>query len=68
MSVNNNISNNKNNNTSANPFSKASNYEAIPDHFCNICNRKYNEDAYSRHLTGCEKRNKINQIKNKGKK
>lgn len=35
--------------------------------FCNMCNRKYNENAYSKHLPTCERRAKESQIKNKPK-
>jgi hypothetical protein len=34
---------------------------------CSMCNRKYNESAYSKHLPTCEKRTKEANIKSKGK-
>ena len=32
---------------------------------CKFCNRKYNEEAYNKHLAGCERRFKDAQLKNK---
>ena len=32
---------------------------------CKFCNRKYNEEAYNKHLAGCERRYKDAQLKNK---
>jgi len=34
---------------------------------CNICNRRYNEDAYKKHLNFCQKRSKDNEMKAKNK-
>jgi hypothetical protein len=34
---------------------------------CQYCNRKYNEQAYNKHLEGCKRRFHEAQIKNKGK-
>ena len=34
---------------------------------CQFCNRRYNEQAYNKHLPGCERRFKEAQIKNKNK-
>jgi hypothetical protein len=34
---------------------------------CNMCNRKYNEQAYIRHLPTCERRMKDAEMKNKPK-
>jgi hypothetical protein len=33
---------------------------------CDLCNRKYNQNAYDKHLTHCEKKNKEAMFKNKG--
>jgi len=33
--------------------------------FCNLCERKYNEDAYKKHLNHCEKKNRENKMKGK---
>ena len=33
---------------------------------CDLCNRKYNQNAYDKHLTHCEKKNKQSIFKNKG--
>lgn len=33
---------------------------------CNMCNRKYNENAYSKHLPTCERRTKEAQFKKGG--
>jgi hypothetical protein len=33
---------------------------------CDMCNRKYNQNAYDKHLPHCEKKNKENMFKNKG--
>lgn len=41
-------------------------YEAYDDRtHCNLCNRKYNETAYDKHLPMCERKNKENAIKAK---
>ena len=32
---------------------------------CKFCNRRYNDEAYAKHLPGCERRYKEAQIKNK---
>jgi len=32
---------------------------------CNLCNRKYNEDVYKKHLTHCEKKDRENKMKGK---
>jgi hypothetical protein len=34
---------------------------------CNMCNRRYNEQAYSKHLPTCERRTKEAQMKGKVK-
>lgn len=34
---------------------------------CNFCNRKYNEQAYYKHISGCERRAKEAMMKNKFK-
>jgi hypothetical protein len=34
---------------------------------CNMCNRRYNENAYSKHLPTCERRTKEAAMKNKNK-
>ena len=34
---------------------------------CNMCNRRYNENAYSKHLPTCERRTKEAAMKSKGK-
>jgi len=34
---------------------------------CNICNRRYNEEAYKKHLNFCQKKSKDNEMKVKGK-
>jgi hypothetical protein len=34
---------------------------------CELCNRKYNEKAFDKHLPTCERRAKEAQFKNKGK-
>jgi len=33
--------------------------------FCNLCERRYNEDAYKKHLNHCEKKNQENKMKGK---
>ena len=33
---------------------------------CDLCTRKYNQNAYDKHLTHCEKKNKEQMFKNKG--
>ena len=33
--------------------------------YCNMCTRKYNENAYSKHLPTCERRTKEAMLKNK---
>ena len=40
---------------------------AISDDFtlCKFCNRRYNDEAYNKHLPGCERRYKEAQIRNK---
>lgn len=40
---------------------------AITDDYthCNMCNRKYNEQAYMKHLPTCERRTKEAMMKNK---
>ena len=69
---NNNNNNNKNNNNFVSLANKYSNYKpsVISDSYipCKFCNRKYNEEAYNKHLNGCEKRYKDAQLKNKFKK
>ena len=34
---------------------------------CNMCSRRYNEQAYSKHLPTCERRTKEAQMKSKAK-
>ena len=34
---------------------------------CDLCNRRYNENAFDKHLSTCERRAKEVQFKNKGK-
>jgi hypothetical protein len=34
---------------------------------CDMCNRRYNEGAYEKHLPTCERKAKESQFKNKGK-
>jgi hypothetical protein len=40
-----------------------SNYDDLT--FCNSCGRKYNEDAYNKHLNHCEKKDRENKMKGK---
>ena len=34
---------------------------------CKFCNRRYNDEAYNKHLPGCERRFKEAQLKAKNK-
>ena len=40
---------------------------AIADDYtlCKFCNRRYNDEAYNKHLNGCERRWKEAQMRNK---
>jgi hypothetical protein len=64
---------NKNKNTFNSEISKNyANYKpsVITDSYipCKFCNRKYNEEAYKKHLNGCERRYNDALLKNKFKK
>lgn len=56
----------------SNPASFGQQQQQIPSYnedytLCQFCNRRYNEQAYNKHLAGCERRFKEAQIKNKNK-
>jgi hypothetical protein len=42
---------------------------SIPDDYvlCNLCNRNYNESAYGKHLSHCERKSREATMKNKVK-
>ena len=68
-SNNNSTFNNNNNNKFNSMANKYANYKpsVITDSYipCKFCNRKYNEEAYNKHLAGCERRYNDAQLKNK---
>ena len=55
--------------TNDNSISNNPNNFANPDYVhCSICNRRYNETAYGKHLPNCEKKQKLDLKKKKDNK